>query len=62
MFPKNLIDPGPNVFTTSRTARNSYFDADGLEQRDLPTGLSDSARRAIEATEVEEAPGHREKW
>ena len=38
-----------------RRKRKSYFDADGLEQRDLPGGLSASARKAIEATEVEEA-------
>ena len=35
--------------------RKSYFDADGIEKRELPGDLSDSARRAIEATEVEEA-------
>eukprot|EP00438_Fugacium_kawagutii_P022042 Skav220153 [mRNA] locus=scaffold564:39495:54090:+ [translate_table: standard] len=42
--------------TWRKASRKSYFDADGLQQRDLPDGLSESARRAIEATEVDEAP------
>eukprot|EP00434_Breviolum_minutum_P017136 symbB.v1.2.015123.t1/scaffold1122.1/size136700/7 len=37
-----------------RNMPKSYFDADGIEKRELPGDLSDSARRAIEATEVEE--------
>ena len=44
------------------TMRKSYFDADGIEKRELPGDLSDSARRAIEATEVEEAMNGRDEW
>ena len=35
--------------------RQSFFDAEGLETRELPSTLSESARRAVEATEVQEA-------
>ena len=44
----------PYFWFNTYLMRKSYFDADGIEKRELPGDLSDSARRAIEATEVEE--------
>ncbi|CAK9013126.1 unnamed protein product [Durusdinium trenchii] len=39
-----------------RNMPKSYFDADDIEDRELPDQLSESARLAIKATEVEEVP------
>ena len=41
--------------STGDLLRKSYFDADSTEPRDVPEELSESARLAIQATEVEEA-------
>ncbi|CAJ1402206.1 unnamed protein product [Effrenium voratum] len=39
-----------------RNVPKSFFDAETLEQREMPSTLSDSARKAIEATEVDQNP------